>query len=410
MDSTQKTSQHVELNEHLIEIQTPPPEKDQFFLRDTLQPGLALRITHGSKSFIVEGWVNGRSRRVTLGKVTALSLKQARKLARQTLGKWASGVDTVEEERLRERETQARSALDAARSVTLNQVFDRYIENRNLTEKTLLDYRRIMVTDLVDWCDLPVVNITRNLVEEKHRRITERAPALANLVSRLLRSLMNYAIETLEDGQGSALIVDNPVRRLRAVKAWNPVKRRETYIHAEQLAAWFQAVLHLPNAIHKHYLLFTLLMGCRKTESAELRWADVDLQAHCVTFRDTKNHDDVTLPIADYVADFLASMKDQATTEYVFPGEHGGALVDCRKSMMKVTAESKVSFTLHDLRRTYATTAEFLDLGTYTLKLLLNHRTGRSDVTGGYVARDLQRLRQVQQRITDELLKQAIVF
>jgi len=53
--------------------------------------GLALRVTTtGSKAFIVEAWVNGRSRRVTLGKHPALSLKDARKKAREVIGSFAS--------------------------------------------------------------------------------------------------------------------------------------------------------------------------------------------------------------------------------------------------------------------------------------------------------------------------------
>jgi hypothetical protein len=47
--------------------------------------------------------------------------------------------------------------------------------------------------------------------------------------------------------------------------------------------------------------------------------------------------------------------------------------------------------------------AESLDLSTYTLKRLLNHREGR-DVTAGYIVLDVERLRRPMQRITDQLL------
>ncbi|CDZ77228.1 hypothetical protein BN59_03649 [Legionella massiliensis] len=70
--------------------------------------------------------------------------------------------------------------------------------------------------------------------------------------------------------------------------------------------------------------------------------------------------------------------------------------------MLKVVELSGVSFTVHDLRRTFATTAESLDLPAYALKRLLNHKM-TNDVTAGYIMRDVERLRTPMQRIADHL-------
>lgn len=60
---------------------------------------------------------------------------------------------------------------------------------------------------------------------------------------------------------------------------------------------------------------------------------------------------------------------------------------------------SGVVFTLHDLRRTFATVAEGLDIAGYTLKRLLNH-TIHGDVTAGYIVTDVERLRGPMERIS----------
>ncbi len=60
-------------------------------------------------------------------------------------------------------------------------------------------------------------------------------------------------------------------------------------------------------------------------------------------------------------------------------------------------------FISHDLRRTFATIAESLDLSAYALKRLLNHKMG-NDVTAGYIMRDAERLRKPMQQITDFLV------
>ena len=72
--------------------------------------------------------------------------------------------------------------------------------------------------------------------------------------------------------------------------------------------------------------------------------------------------------------------------------------------MLKVAELSGVPFTIHDLRRTFATTAESLDLPAYALKRLMNHKM-TNDVTAGYIVTDVERLRKPMQLITDYILE-----
>ena len=64
---------------------------------------------------------------------------------------------------------------------------------------------------------------------------------------------------------------------------------------------------------------------------------------------------------------------------------------------------SGVSFTLHDLRRTYITVAESIDVSAYALKRLVNHKM-HNDVTAGYIVSDVERLREPMKRISDYLV------
>ncbi len=73
---------------------------------------------------------------------------------------------------------------------------------------------------------------------------------------------------------------------------------------------------------------------------------------------------------------------------------------------LKVTDASGVTFTPHDLRRTFITIAESLDIPAYALKRLLNHTSG-ADVTAGYIVASTERLREPMQKITDFMLKSA---
>ncbi len=93
------------------------------------------------------------------------------------------------------------------------------------------------------------------------------------------------------------------------------------------------------------------------------------------------------------------------TITLVFPADSKtGYINDPKKAVLKVVELSGVPFTLHDLRRTFATIAEGLDLPAYALKRLLNHKMN-NDVTAGYIMRDVERLRKPMQRIAAFLIE-----
>ncbi|MDD2367647.1 MAG: hypothetical protein PHN84_15975 [Desulfuromonadaceae bacterium] len=156
---------------------------------------------------------------------------------------------------------------------------------------------------------------------------------------------------------------------------------------------------------------------------------------------DTKNKSPHTLPLSDYLRKLLKDRQDGLKTElaeaktalamidtmttirqrqeahnrvalaekrlvspYVFPGEgKTGYIVEPKRAIDTVTAATSISFSCHDLRRTFATLAESLDLSGYTVKALLNHKQQTGDVTGGYIILNVDRLREPMQRVTDSI-------
>ena len=88
---------------------------------------------------------------------------------------------------------------------------------------------------------------------------------------------------------------------------------------------------------------------------------------------------------------------------YVFEGPRG-RLDNLRSALEEVARRSGVPFCVHDLRRTFATIADSLDIPGYAVKALLNHKGG-SDVTAGYVVASTERLREPMQKICDYVLR-----
>lgn len=400
--STESHPAPVRITKTLVD-KLPLPASGQSFLRDLELKGFGVRVTaSGTKSFIVEKRVKGRVRRMTLGRFGELTVEQARKQAIQLLGKVACGVDPVAERR-----------RAAAQAITLGQAFTAFIEARQhqLNANTLRDYRNVMRLVFSDWQPKILSAITRHMVALRHREVsTERGEAYANLAFRVLRALFNFALATYDDGEGNPLLSTNPVLVLSQTRTWNRPTRRQTIIKAHQLPAWYQAVMALkvPAALESaetvaDLLRLLLFTGLRKQEALTLRWEHVDLLDRTFTIPDPKNHHPLTLPVSDYLLALLQERHTKRVNDYVFPGREGkGHLIEPKRQVKQVIEASCVPFTLHDLRRTFITLAEGLDIPLFAIKRLVNHRMS-GDVTAGYIVSDVERMRAPMEKISSHL-------
>lgn len=377
------------------------------YYNDDQASGLQLIVTdRGRKTFYLYAWFRGKPKRFRIGGFPGVTPDRARVIVDKMRGDLAENIDPTAE-RIRQR----------TKGVTLRDAFKEFEKvRRKLKARTLRDYKRFLETVFAGWLDQPFIEITRDRIASKHAEITESSgPAHADNAMRSLRSILNFAMVQFEGPDGERPMSENPVAKLSQTRAWNRVQRRTTVIAPHQLKAWFAAVLELKqmapasqDAKVADYLLFLILTGVRRSEAATLPKDRVDLKARTFTLRDTKNRDDHVLPLSDYLVDLLrVRIKLSGESKFVFPGDgEGGHLVEPRPQMKRVSASSGVSFTLHDLRRTFGTVAESLDIPAYALKRLLNHKM-RQDVTAGYLIITPERLREPMQKVSDYFLRAA---
>ena len=394
----------MKLTKRVVDAAEPPPKVAQAFIRDDQLLGFALRITRaGAKSFILEKRIQGQVKRITLGRYPEITTEQARAKAQQMLGEIATGINPI----TKQKETNTRG-------ITLHTAFEDYLTARkSLKATTLTDYQRVMRETFPDWQKKPLKSITKDMVAKRHSERGEISEARANLAMRLLRAIYTFAAGQYEDSKGQSLFPENPVKRLSHTKAWFRVVRRTSVIKAHELPRWYEGLATAQDvrtsgksALIRDYLLLVLFTGLRREEAAQLTWKQVDFKSKTLTITDTKNHMEHTLPLSDFLYTLLKNRHIESTGSlYVFPSEgKAGHLVEPRKVMQKIIDASGVTFTVHDLRRTFITVAESLDIPAYALKRLLNHKMNQ-DVTAGYIVMDPERLRKPMQAISDKLLQ-----
>ncbi len=378
-------------------------QSGQIFYRDSELKGFGLRVGRTAKVYFAEAKLDGKTVRKSIARHNVMTIDEARNEARKILTEISTGKNPFDVER-------ARKAI----KVTVQEVLNEYIASRvNLKASTIQDYRNTFKTYLGDWLNKALRDISKDMVEMRFRKIGENSPAQANKVMRNFRAVYNYAMIKYEDSNGDSIFKTNPVNRISQLRMWYRVNRRVTYIKPYNLAPWFEAVMNLSNDLIapnretiRDYLLFVLFTGLRRREATALTWNRVDFKDRTFTVIETKNHTDHTLPLTDFLYDMLAVRKANAVNQYVFPNEFGtGMLNEPKKQIQRVVQESGVSFSLHDLRRTFITIAESLDISAYALKRLLNHKM-TNDVTAGYIITDVERLRTPMQKITDFILIQ----
>lgn len=374
-----------------------PPSTGYALHLDTELKGFGVRVTAtGVKSFYLEKRINGKPRRIKLGRYGDMTPELARKEAIKLAGRIASGDDPLAE--------RARSKLESKK---LADAFEDYISRRTLKSQTVFDIRRCMKEVYADWLNKPMLQLTGDMIVKRHQKYgAEHSEARANLAMRYLRAIYNFAAAEYEDANGQPIITVNPVKRLSATKGWYRVDRRQTLIKPHELAPWFSAVQGLPNADVRDYFITLVLSGLRREEALGLKWDTVDLAGKTLTVLDPKNHRDHTLPLTDYLFEILSQRKAAAISDYVFADSNGRRIPDPRHAQDAIEKVSGIKATPHDLRRTFATIAESLDIPAYALKRLLNHSDG-ADVTAGYIVANVERLRDPMQRITDYILRAA---
>ncbi len=154
--------------------------------------------------------------------------------------------------------------------------------------------------------------------------------------------------------------------------------------------------------------------GLRRDELTSLTWEDIKRQGDRTVLSITgKGNKRRVIPINEKLVDLLEKWADVVgragyIARSVTKGGELGASISGQAILDIVDAYGqklgKEKLLPHDLRRTFATVAESLDISPYTIKALVNHSLPSDDVTGGYIQIDVERLRCPMQQITDFLL------
>ena len=372
-----------------IKALKPPTNSKQAEVWDLEQTGFGVRLgASGSKTFFASSRVNGRMVRATVGKFPAMNVEDARKKARRMLVEMYDGVNPNDARRER-----------SADKLELEKVFEAFLSTRkNLSERTIETYRGAFDRHLSAWKGRSVLSITKQMVIDRHKAIGEtRGKNVANQAIRVLRVVLNFSRASY------GFPVANPVAIMSEVQAWYKDGVRSNIVGKGAMPDFFREVLALSET-SRDYILLLLFTGLRRDEGMGLRWENIDFAEEMLTVI-RKRGIPHSLPMPVYLTCLLSDRKARWGGDgFVFPSWSKSGHITHMHHPLERLREKGINFTLHDLRRTFITTAESLDISTYAVKRLADHK--QTDVTGKhYVVHDIDRLREPMERIAQAILK-----
>jgi len=398
----------------------PLPEKGRKLYQDSEVKGLYVRVMlTGTKSFVTYKWLDRKKVWTTHGQYPSMTIKQARSKARSVLNFISEGINP----------NKLKSGSLAKHEITLQKVFDDYcVSKHNIKSSTMKNYISIFNNYLNDWKKKPIAEISRDMVEQRHRDIGkgngkfEESPTRANTTMRLVRALFNYAHGQYEDNKGEPLFLHNPVSRITSQKLWFKEKIRQGVVMKYDLKQWYEGVMKLPiqddnqkhfnsSEVVRDFLIFAMFSGLRRNEVLEMKWSDIDFRNHSFTLEDTKNNESHSLPLNFKLDEVLERRKRDRENPVINPYDNpyifqgllpNGHLHPPKRQLARVRELVGFHFTNHDLRRTFETMANRLNLSNYTLHKLVNHKNSK-DITGRYIVLEIDDLREPMDKIAELL-------
>lgn len=364
-----------------------PSDKVQFFWDVDLR-GFGLRVTPaGSKSYVAQSRINGRTERVTIGDAGMITVKEARTKAARIRS------DAKEGKRSRE---------EAAANINVDDLFALWMSQKievDRKPRTIEHYRMRYDTHIRKRLGKMVARTVKAKdITAMRTEMLDRRPSF-NTAADVIRALINWGVDEghLPDDMA------NPVRKSH----YHKIDPRETALTPDQVASVISAIAELegePGGISVHAaaaIRLLILTGARRREITEAQWSWLEIETV------TRNDETFERAIL-HLPDSKTGKKDIILTgpafeiatgvpkmlgnPFIFVGQKPGRpLSDIAEPWRRICGHAglvpgRSGVTLHDLRHSFATLGAGAGIALSSLGKVLGHTN--ETMTSRYVNPD----------------------
>lgn len=397
-------------------IASPNPS----FYWDQSTSGFGIKVTPANKKiYIFQGRVGTATRRVTIGNVKDWKLSDARERAKELGVMCSQGIDPRVEKSKRLISDQSYMKAEKRKEILFKDAWNIYLEENKerWRERSYLDhlllakggfdkvkkfnYKPQPIYELLE-CKLSILdnNYFSEWLQNNNYRQTSAGKAF-----RLVRAFLNWCEED-ERFQGIA-----PIEAIKSKKVRSqikPIQARKDCLLKEQLEIWFSTVLDSQNKSLATFYICCLLTGARKEEFLSLKWDDLDFRWKTIQLKDKVEDNGRTIPMTKYVEKLLRDIKKTTDSSYIFCSNTSatGYIVNPYKEFKKICNEIDIHLTIHGLRRSFKSLAEWVDIPVGVTAQISGHKPSAL-AEKHYTVRPMDMLRGYLQKYEDWVLEQA---
>lgn len=414
------------------------PGRTQSIYWDGKIPGLGLRVTAaGSKSYIFETKLNGKTIRITIGDIRTWSIGKAQAEAARLKVMTDQGINPREEEAAaqaaKEAEATTKREQQARETVTVAEAWQAYITERSAAkidgkpvwgEKHKSHHAYFVQAGgenrkrgtrpgesnktrpgvLVPLMGKRLAALNADVMAAWLDKEAQQAPTTAAQAFRAFRAFLTWCAKhkTYHAAVQTGICQSDNVKN----RVPSPKIKKDDSLRKAQIKPWFEAVKKIGNPIIAAYLQGLLLTGARRNELATLRWNDVDFQWKSLTIRD-KVEGERTIPLTPYLEHLIAALPRR--NEFVFssPTAASGRIEEPRIQHVKaLNAAALPPLSLHGLRRSFGTLSEWVEVPAGIVAQIMGHKPS-AIAEKHYIQRELDLLHLWHVKIEAWILEQA---
>jgi integrase len=347
------------------------PRGGVFAVRDTAVTGLFVEVNKTCKSYKIQRdlWVGERGRRrlaktvrKTLGATDAITLDEARTRALELIAQIRRGEDP-----------NARPVFGADTATwTVERMFKEYADDmltRECRSRSAHDLLYRMNLYIGDWKNVPIVEIKKSAVRERHAEISKRrGKRVANQAFKDFRAAYNLAMRIVDDPDALGA---NPTSAI----TWNKERASNRVIMPEDLAAWWEKLGRLPNPMRRAMHELALLSALRPGTLVSLRREWICLDKRAIRIPRMKSGRSFDLPLSAHMVEVVEQALRAGDllypkSEWLFPTRNKKGEVCATRVWKEALLPSETG---HILRHTYRTLAKRAGIDQIDARLLMDH-------------------------------------
>lgn len=353
---------------------------------DARYPGLVFRVGQKTRTWMHRQprLADGSRPGAKLGRYPALNLDAALAMYKAENGRLARGQPHSDPEaRIKELEAELRALKrSVGKLVTFGDLAQRFLDEYVPKSKVPLTpgvhrrYTRVLERHaLPHWKNRDADLVEDFEIDEVVQQIKQGAPFVANLYVKLLKTMYSWGVR-------KKIVAVNPCAHMSP-----PVRdtNRSRVLSGDELRAAWWAFDEIGSR-HGDALKFLVLTGQRRGEVAGLPWSEIQGDWWCLPAdRCKKGRQPNLIFIAPLARGILDQLRPQTERSgYVFRGyrlreerplskDHVTKLSKTVSDRLVADGVARTPFTVHDLRRTFATTARSLGAERKVVKQILGH-------------------------------------